>query len=687
MKPIVTAFVLSLFLANSAHANEGGKTPAPPNIVFILADDLGWADIEPYGSKFHETPNLKRLADRSMRFTNFYSASPLCSPTRSSILTGLYPARTGITAPNCHLPQVQLEKRLAAGNANQQALNADSVTRLLTDYPTIARLLASIGYRTAHFGKWHLGHGAGYEPKDHGFHIDIPHTPRAAGPGGGYFAPWKFVTDPKYKGKPGEHIDEWMADRAAEFIQESGDKPFYINFCMYSVHSPWNADKKLIEHFEKKADPKARQQNPLYAAMVKSMDNAVGKLLDALDAAKVADNTIVVFTSDNGGWAYLPTATDPEGYANIPATSNYPLRSGKASNFEGGTRVPCLIAWPGKTRPGPNDALFSSVDFMATLIEMTGAKVAVPKNDGVSQVPTLLGKKGPRDTIFVHFPHGSAAQELKIPGFWPGTSVRKGDWKLIRFYAKNDDLSDRYELYDLKHDISESKNLAKDDREKVHELSEIMNAFLKDTGAVIPRANPNYRKGQAIVAGWSPSKDALLEIRDGNLVVTSTGGDLFVTAGEIPAGMGPYKVEIKMKSDSKGMGQVFWSTKGDKGFHRDRSITFDVTHDGKWRHTTSSCHRNVLWYPCESIPAPRQVRSTLNRFGCWTATARRSSHGRLMARKGKPDSRRLFFQSLYWVFYFLPRVSDEPTQCWNCDAVCRAFAPGADASEVAGDAR
>jgi arylsulfatase A-like enzyme len=481
-------------LATALVPQAGVATPRP-NVVFILADDLGWADSTPYGSKFHDTPNLRRLAKRAIRFTNFYAASPLCSPTRSSILTGLYPARTGITAPACHLPRVNLEKKLAPGNPNRRVLNADSLTRLKGEYVTLAELLKQAGYVTAHFGKWHLGHGDGYEPRDQGFDLDIPHTPRAAGPGGGYLAPWRFVTDPRFKGKPGEHIDEWMADQAAAFIRQHRDKPFYLNFCLYSVHSPWNAKKELIERFKKTADPKAAQRNPLYAAMVKSMDNAVGKLLDALDTARVTDNTIVVFTSDNGGWAYPPRATDPKGYETIPATSNAPLRSGKASNYEGGIRVPCLIAWPGKTKPGTSDALFSSTDFLPTLLTMTAVRPRTPdKTDGIDQVSVLLGKKPVRDTVYVHFPHGSEAQERRIPGFWPGTSVRRGDWKLIRFYAKNNDGSDRLELYNLKEDVGETRNRAADKPALVRELSGLIDTFLKETGAVVPRANPAYRK-------------------------------------------------------------------------------------------------------------------------------------------------------------------------------------------------
>lgn len=464
-----------------------------PNVVFILADDLGWRDIEPYGGTYHRTPNLARLARRSVRFTNYYAASPLCSPTRSSIMTGLYPARTGITAPACHLPEVRLEKRLAPGNPNQRVLNADSLTRMKGEYVTLAEVLRGAGYATAHFGKWHLGHGPGYEPRDQGFDVDIPHTPTAPGPGGGYLAPWRFVSDPAHRAEAGTHIDEWMAERAATFIRDHRERPFYVNFWMYSVHSPWNAKPGLVADNAKTADPDAPQRNPLYAAMVQSMDDAVGKLLDALDEVGLARNTIVVFTSDNGGWAYPPRATDPPGYESIPATSNAPLRSGKASNYEGGTRVPCLVSWPDGLGPGMRDHLFSSVDWLPTLVALTGVDSDQPsKVDGVSQVRALRDEGPCRDTVHVHFPHGGAAQERNIPGFWPATWVRRGDWKLLRFYAKNEDNSDRLELYDLKEDVGETRDVASQRPEKVRELAALIDAFLRETEAVVPKPNPGF---------------------------------------------------------------------------------------------------------------------------------------------------------------------------------------------------
>lgn len=516
--------VVGLSAAGMLRAAEPAASALPasrPNVIFILADDLGAHDVGCFGSTFHETPNIDRLATRGVRFTQAYAANPLCSPTRSSILTGQYPARIGITAPVCHLPQVQLEKKLVAGKQPAtKVLVADSLTRLKPEYFTLAEAFKEAGYATAHFGKWHLGWNRKehpedrYEPKDQGFDFDFPHTPSAPGPGGGYLAPWKFIKDPNITGAPGEHIEDRMSAEAAKYIREHKDQPFYVNYWAYSVHSPWNARKDYIEHFQPKADEKDPQHNPLYAAMVKSLDDGVGRLLAAVDEAGIADRTIIVFFSDNGGWAYPPKATDPEGFENMPATSNLPLRSGKASIYEGGTREPCIVVWPGKTRPGTtSDALLQSVDWYPTLLMMCGLKPhADVKLDGLDQTPALLGKEPVRDRLFCHFPHGSEKQAENIPGFLPSTYVRKGDWKLIRFFADNQDGSDRFELYDLKDDLGETKNLAAERPQVVRELNELLTAFLRDTGAVIPLRNPAYNPkpaSETVKTGSRAAADSL----------------------------------------------------------------------------------------------------------------------------------------------------------------------------------
>lgn len=564
-----------------------------PNILFILADDLGWMDLHCQGSTFYETPNIDRLAARGLRLTQAYAANPLCSPTRSSIQAGLYPARTGITAPTCHLPEIRLEKKLDIPNPHQKVIPAESLTRLKMDYITLGQLFHEAGYATAHFGKWHLGHnmipGDRYEPKDRGFEVDFPHTPAAAGPGGGYLAPWKFIKDPPLDAKPGEHIEDRMSAEAAKFILAHKDQTFYVNYCAYSVHAPWNAKHDYIEHFKAKVDEKNPQHNALYAAMVKSLDDAVGRLVAAVDEAGLADRTIIVFFSDNGGYAYPPKATDPEGFENMPATSNRPLRSGKASLYEGGTREPCIICWPGKTKAGTtSDILFQSLDFYPTLLAMCGLQPpASVKPDGFNQIPALLGQGAVRDRIFCHFPHGSAHQAILMPGCQPGTYVRRGDWKLIRFFADNDDGSDRLELFNLKDDLGETKNLAAEKPELVRELNELISGFLNDTDAVIPVRNPNYDKATAVVdplQGWKAHQCAAA-IKDGALVITGTGAAPFLGVGAGRAA-GPSVVKLHVHCAPGGAGKVEWLGVGKAGAKPPpKSVPFEIK-AGDWQTIT-----------------------------------------------------------------------------------------------------
>ena len=545
-----------------------------PNVIFILADDLGAHDLGCFGSTFYETPNLDRLAKRGTRFTQAYAASPLCSPTRSSILTGQYPARTGITAPVCHLPTVQLEKSLAKNeNGKVRLLDASSLTRLKPEYFTVAEAFKEAGYATAHFGKWHLGQnlkaGDTYEPRDQGFDLDWPHTPNAAGPSPSYLAPWKFIKDPAITDEVGVNIEDRMSKEAAKYIAAHKAKPFYLNYWAFSVHGPWNARADTVEYFKSKTDPKNPQHNPLYAAMVKSLDDGVGRLLQAVDDAGIADNTIIVFYSDNGGFAYPPKKTNPEGYAEIPATSNLPLRSGKASLYEGGTREPFILAWTGKAKAGANsDILFQSVDFYPTLLSFVGLKPRDGlKLDGLDQSKALLGGESPRDRVFCHFPHGNATRDSVMDGFYAGTYVRKGDWKLLRFYARNDDGSDDLELYDLKNDLGERRNLAKEKPELVKELNGLITDFLKDTEAVIPKLNPHFGKAvpkapakkkalapDDLPGGWK-NRAGKASVIEGALHIESKGADSFLGVG---AGLtaGKAKLTFKLRASQAGEGRI-----------------------------------------------------------------------------------------------------------------------------------
>jgi arylsulfatase A-like enzyme len=493
-KTSLTPLMLAaLWLAPATGHVTAAQPPVQPNIVFIMADDLGWRDIGCYGSPYHLTPHLDKLAARSLKFTQAYAANPLCSPTRASVITGLAPARIGITAPGCHLPEVVLEKGLAEGNPRQPVIPAASLTRLDTTYRTLPAILRDAGYRTGHFGKWHLG-PVPYSPLEHGFDVDWPHWP-GPGPGGAFVAPWAPAFPAK--SEPGDHIEDMTADHAVAFIEANKDRPFFVNYWQFSVHTPIDAKKDLVAKHEKRLDPASPQRNPVYAAMIESMDDGVGRVLAALEENQLMEKTIVVFYSDNGGVSWdLHRGQPPHKDGRFPAhvsvhpTSNLPLRNGKASVYEGGVRVPCLVWWPGVTQPGAtSDAIIQSIDWLPTLLEMAGIRMPPSvKPDGISIVPALKGGTLERDTIFCHFPHDTPAA-----GQRPASTVRKGDWKLVRLYALNADGSDQFELYNLRDDVGETRNLAAEQPERVRELNGLLNRFLKDTQAVIPVRNPSYK--------------------------------------------------------------------------------------------------------------------------------------------------------------------------------------------------
>ncbi|HOQ84612.1 MAG TPA: sulfatase [Phycisphaerae bacterium] len=459
-----------------------------PNVVFILADDLGWRDIGIYGSTFHRTPNIDRLAGRGVRFVNAYAANPLCSPTRASILTGLYPGRIGITTPSCHLPEERLEMTVPdRAPPHAKVIGPQSATRLQTRFPTLVKSLKEAGYVTGHFGKWHLGREP-YSARDHGFDVDVPHYP-GPGPAGSYLGPWKFPPALGFTGAKDEHIEDRMAREAIRFIRENKNRPFYLNYWAFSVHAPWDAKKDLVEKYRAKVDPNGRQRSPVYAAMVHSLDDAVGRIVQTLEELKIADRTIIVFFSDNGGVHWLDGRMRESFGLDSPPTSNWPLRGGKATLYEGGTRVPCVVVWPGRTAPGSvSHATLSSVDFYPTILEMVGLERAEGQTfDGVSQVPALVGEGSPREIVYCYFPHYTPATG-NIPGVW----VRRGDWKLIRFFGDSADRSDRFELYNLSDDIGEAKNLATEMPERVEQMNRLISEHLAAIKAPIPPANPQY---------------------------------------------------------------------------------------------------------------------------------------------------------------------------------------------------
>ncbi len=476
---IAAVLLSAITVANAADVTRADR----PNIVFILADDLGWADTTLYEhTSYYKTPHIQRLAKRGMTFTHAYAASPLCSPTRSSILTGLSPARTGITTPNCHLPQVVLQATVGTkASAGNKSIDPTPVTRLNTTYYTLAEALHDAGYATGHFGKWHLGPEP-YSPLQQGFDVDVPHWP-GPGPAGSYVAPWKFRDFDADACEPDQHIEDRMAREAVAFMEQHKDQPFFLNYWMFSVHAPFNAKKSLIEKYRSTTIADNAQRSPTYAAMVESMDDAVGTLLDTLDRLDIADKTMIIFFSDNGGNMYSEIDDT------VP-TSNAPLRGGKATVFEGGIRVPCVVSWPGvidvDTR---SDAVVQSSDFYPTILE--ALKLAPQKHqrfDGISILPAFKGQPFVRDAIFTYFPHNPPVPEW-VP---PSIVVHQDEWKLIRIFHGGENGAHRWKLFNLRDDIGEKNDLAANELDRVKAMDLLIEHFLADTNAVQPVRNPTF---------------------------------------------------------------------------------------------------------------------------------------------------------------------------------------------------
>ena len=454
-----------------------------PNIIFILIDDMGWTDLGCCGSGFYETPNLDRLAAEGVRFTDAYAACPVCSPTRASLMAGKYPATVQVTN---YIPGMEKGK----------VLSSPYLHYLPLEEKTVARALNEGGYNTWHVGKWHLGDEP-YWPHHHGFDVNVAGCYRGAP--STYFSPYRIpMLD---EGPDGEYLTDRLTDEAIRLIRNNDGRPFFLNFWHYAVHVPIQAPQRYADKYKTKAaslgldreDPfevgepfpcehkkhlrvtrRLFQSDPAYAGMVENLDENVGRLLATLEEQGIADNTIVIFTSDNGG---LATA---EG----SPTCNAPLSEGKGWMYEGGTREPLIIKWPGVTRPESVCTVpVTSPDFYPTLLEMAGLD-PMPRQhtDGVSFAPLLKGgRKLEREAIFWHYPH------YGNQGGSPGCSVRAGDYKLIEFFEDN-----HVELYNLRDDVGEDNDLSHARPDVARELRGMLHDWLKKVGAKIPQPNPDY---------------------------------------------------------------------------------------------------------------------------------------------------------------------------------------------------
>lgn len=581
------------------------------NVILFLVDDMGWMDSTPYGSKYYETPNMERLARRALRFTNAY-ASPLCSPTRASILTGKYSARHGILTASGHQPPhpAGFDYQPDQAPSNKALITPISKNYLeLTEY-TLAEALKAAGYRTAHIGKWHLGLTSEYRPDKQGFDLTFESAPDPGPPN--YFSPYGVTREgrPTAKthvgtitdGPSGEYITDRLTDEALKFIAADAGKPFFLNLWQYGVHGPWGHKEEYTQAFMPKKDPTGRQGNPIMASMLKSIDESLGRILDKLDELKLAENTLFIFFSDNGGNVHSNTPTDRKATVKdktsaasgrtaqlgewskwageSPPTNNTPLRNGKGTLYEGGTRVPLMINWPGVTKAGAaSDAIVHAVDLYPTVLAAVGLPPKpAQRMDGISIAPVLRDPAAalPREAVFNYFPMGGPN---KPGGVW----VRQGDWKLIRWFETGPDYPSLHELYNLRNDLSETTNLAGTMPDRVKALDGLIDGFLKETGALYPKPNPAYKPAPSAaltkpaarpLGGWVP-KGCTAEERDGFLTVSGAGKSPFLGISGLHHA-GPVTATILARS-SGGPAKIQWRTSDQDAFPSEgQSVEFDL---------------------------------------------------------------------------------------------------------------
>lgn len=457
---VAAAVAISVWAVAPALANEDPGLRRKPNILLILLDDLGWMDLGCQGNPRVDTPHIDRLAQQGMRFTDAYAAAPVCSPTRAAVLTGLSPARLRITN---HIPD---QKGFIPDGA--KVLPAEMLDHLPLERVTVAERLQEAGYATGFFGKWHLAGRAGPEgkglvefyPEHQGFTVNVGGCSHAGPPT--YFDPYRIHTLPNRR--PGEYLPDRMADEVIQFMRTHRDGPFLAFLWEYAVHYPMEAPTDLVKKYKSRVGPGVK--DPRYAAMTEAMDAAIGKILTALDDLGLRDNTLVIFTSDNGPFLGVADAK--------------PLRSGKGHLYEGGIRVPLIVRWPAHVRPGSVcSAPVISMDFYPTILAAAGISQDVSEPlDGESLMP-LLKQAGAlkRQAIYFHYPNYAFHRSNRL-----GSAIRRGDYKLIEFF---DEAS--VELYNLRDDVGETQDLSAKRPEVATSLRSELVRWREASGAAMPR--------------------------------------------------------------------------------------------------------------------------------------------------------------------------------------------------------
>ena len=471
----ILLIIYSLFLLACNPTTQDSLKGTRPNIVFILADDMGWADLPVYGNSFNEAPNLTRMASEGIRFTDAYAACPVCSPTRASIMSGQYPARVGIT-----------DFITGHWRPYEEVIVPKNRTQYLPEeIITIGECMQEAGYTTGYFGKWHLGNEERHQPWNQGFETSNVYR------GGGFFHYAEKMSTPLIR-EPGKVLSEALTDLSLDFIEASKDEPFFLFLAHYDVHVQLDADSMLIEKYLHKEKVDGYPCNAVYAAMVEHVDKSVGRILERLDSLGLSENTLVVFFSDNGGlisrFDQIPLLAKSKQHIYVGdtllyvATSNAPLRAEKGTIFEGGIKEPLIVRWPKKIAKGQvSDAIISSVDFYPTFAELAGINLPLyQKYDGISLVDLMEGAEpDPDRAIFWHYPVYHHDE--------PASAVRKGKWKLIHNLV-----NDRRYLYNLENDVGETNDLSQSEQEIANELYQLLDEWRIDCGAELPVPNPSF---------------------------------------------------------------------------------------------------------------------------------------------------------------------------------------------------
>ncbi|HEU5119302.1 MAG TPA: sulfatase [Isosphaeraceae bacterium] len=463
MGQLARAIVSVLALGQAGEAEKPARADSDrPNLVFILADDLGWTDLGCFGSGYYKTPNIDRLARQGRKFTDAYSCGPNCQPTRAALMSGQYGPRTGIYT-------VGSTRRF--DTHERPLVPVQNVTTLDPGITTVAESLKKAGYATGMFGKWHLGEDAEHHPSAQGFDEAIVSMGRH----------FDFKTNPKVEVDKNAYLADFLTDQSVDFLKRHKSEKFFLYLPHFAVHSPFEAKKDEIAKFQGQP-PAGGHHDPTYAAMIASLDQSVGRVLETLDNLGLADNTVVIFSSDNGGvGGYKALGLPRNGI-----TDNAPLRGGKGMLYEGGIRVPFIARWPGHIPSGTTcDEPILSVDLYPTLVDLAGG--SMPKNqaaDGQSLVPclTTAGECDlPRDALYWHFP-GFLGQGKNHWRTTPAGAIRQGDYKLIEFFEDG-----HTELYNLRDDIGEQHDLSSKMPEKARDLHQKLVSWRESINAPMPR--------------------------------------------------------------------------------------------------------------------------------------------------------------------------------------------------------